>query len=280
MAETCNELTVVIPVKQDAAALRLCLAHLQACQHVLVVGSGEGDCAEVVAREAGREYQAFHWDGNFPKKRNWVLRHHAFSTPWVLFLDADEYPTAAFWDEVRQALPGTPHAGFWLNYINYFMEKPLRHGDPCPKLALFRVGAGEYERIEEDSWSHLDMEVHEHPILTGSVGEIKAPIDHRDFRGLAHWITKHNAYADWEAGRYRQLQSAGASAWAKLTPRQQRKYRHMAKWWFPLAYFFAAYVIKRGFLDGWAGWQVALMKAQYFYWITLKIAAQGQTPPE
>ena len=34
------------------------------------------------------------------------------------------------------------------------------------KLALFRVGEVEYERIEEDRWSQCDMEVHEHPVVT------------------------------------------------------------------------------------------------------------------
>ena len=53
------------------------------------------------------------------------------------------------------------------------MGKKLQGGDPFRKLALFRAGAGEYEKIEEDNWSHLDMEVHEHPVLEGTVGEIK-----------------------------------------------------------------------------------------------------------
>jgi hypothetical protein len=29
-------------------------------------------------------------------------------------------------------------------------------------------------KVEEDLWSHLDMEVHEHPIIEGNVGLIKA----------------------------------------------------------------------------------------------------------
>jgi len=40
------------------------------------------------------------------------------------------------------------------------------------KLAPFRVGVGEYERIDEDHRSALDMEIHEHPVLTDSTGEM------------------------------------------------------------------------------------------------------------
>ncbi len=265
-------LSIVVPVKNDVQNLRLCLERLKGREHVLVVGSGDLDSSEAVAKEFAVDYQAFHWDGKFPKKRNWVLRNFTFETEWVLFLDADEFPTKAFWTELEATLPDTGCAGFWLRYDNYFMDKLLRHGDPCPKLALFRVGAGEYERIDEDSWSHLDMEVHEHPVIEGTIGEIKAPIEHHDFRGMEHWVAKHNAYSDWEARRYLRLITEGEAEWNKLTPRQRTKYRNLVKWWFPSAYFFGAYVLKKGFLDGVAGLRVALLKSGYFFLIQLKIA--------
>lgn len=263
--------SVVIPVKDDVTNLRRCLAQLKGVEHVLVVGSGDGDRSEAVCRELGVTYIAFHWDGQFPKKRNWVLGNHTFETEWVLFLDADEFVSQAFLEELEQTLPDTPHAGFWLQYTNHFMGKPLRAGDPCPKLALFRVGAGEYERIEEASWSKLDMEVHEQPVLSGSTGHIHTRITHQDYRGLAHWIAKHNEYAEWEAHRYLDLKSGGTLNGRPLSPRQQTKYRHLAKWWFPCAYFMGAYFYKLGFRDGLAGFRVAFLKAQYFYWIRLKI---------
>ena len=48
------------------------------------------------------------------------------------------------------------------------------------KLALFRIDAGEYEKIPENFWSGLDMEVHEHPVLQGKIGEIRASLEHHD----------------------------------------------------------------------------------------------------
>jgi hypothetical protein len=68
-------------------------------------------------------------------------------------------------------------------------------------LFLFRVGQVEYERIEEHHWSQCDMEVHEHPQLTGTVGLIRSRIDHRDLRGIDSTMAKHNQYAAWEAHR-------------------------------------------------------------------------------
>ena len=118
----------------------------------------------------------FVWDGGFPKKRNWFLRHHTPTTPWVLFLDADETLSPQVKREIAEALQDTSHQGFLLSYTNYFLGR-LRGGYPLRKLALFRVGEVEYERIEEDHWSVCEMEVHEHPIVAGSVGLIHSHID-------------------------------------------------------------------------------------------------------
>ncbi|HEY7851686.1 MAG TPA: hypothetical protein VIB82_01850, partial [Caulobacteraceae bacterium] len=160
--------------------------------------------------------------------------------------------------------------GFWLNYHNHFMGAVLRHGVPQRKLALFRVGAGFYERIEEDRWSSLDMEVHEHPILAGAVGEIAAAIEHEDFRGLHKFLERHNDYSSWEARRYVALTGDGA-AWSALTRRQRAKYRNLARWWFAPAYFLFAYVVRGGILDGRAGLAYAFLKYAYFSEVRLKI---------
>src|SRR5207245_285137 len=94
------------------------------------------------------------------------------------------------------------HTGYWLNYQNYFLGTPLKHGVPQRKLALFRVGSGLYERVNDLRWSNLDMEVHEHPNITGSIGEIASQIEHLDYRGLHEFIERHNEYSTWEANRY------------------------------------------------------------------------------
>lgn len=131
---------------------------------MLVIDSGSEDTTFEIAREAGAEVLEFSWDGHFPKKRNWILRNYTFETTWVLFLDADEYVTEAFVAELEASLASTDCVGFWLNYERWFLGRELKYGDEFLKLALFHVGAGEYERIEESSWSGLDMEIHEYPV--------------------------------------------------------------------------------------------------------------------
>jgi glycosyltransferase involved in cell wall biosynthesis len=262
--------TVVVPVRNEARNLPTCLASIPDGLPILVVDSGSTDDTVEIARRAGAEVLEFHWQGGYPKKRNWVLATYGFETPWVLFLDADERLTDAFLRGLEGALGRTDVVGYWLNYHNHFMGKALRHGDPQRKLALFRVGAGVFERVEDGRWSDLDMEVHEHPILNGPIGEIAARLDHEDFRGVHKHIDRHNDYSSWEARRYQAL-SGDPTAWAALTNRQKAKYRHLTRWWFAPAYFLFAYVWRRGFLDGSAGLSVAWLKSVYFSEVRLKI---------
>ncbi|MGC6458304.1 MAG: glycosyltransferase family 2 protein [Akkermansiaceae bacterium] len=265
-------ITVCIPALNEEANLPSCLNSLgDAFARVLVIDSGSNDETQQIAKSAGAAILNFQWNGKFPKKRNWALQNHHFETPWVLFLDADERITPEFISELSDVLPETTHSGFWMFYDNWFMGKRLRHGDTMSKLALFRIGSGEYERFPEDSWSHLDMEVHEHPVIEGSIGRLTARLEHHDFRGLKHYISKHNEYSTWEANRFRWLSCAGEAEWAKLNERQTFKYRNLNRWWLSWLYWFVSYILKKGFLDGKVGWRFASLKRRYFCDIQLKI---------
>jgi len=270
--------TVVIPIKDEAPNLPACLGKLHRFAQVLVVHSGSTDGSIEIAEQMGAQVLQFDWDGRFPKKRNWVLRHYEFQTEWVLFLDADEQATPEFVRELERVLPATRCNGFWLGFQNYFMGRLLRHGDQMRKLALLRLGHGEYERIDEERWSALDMEVHEHLQVRGPVGEIKPPLIHNDFKGLHAYYERHNHYSSWKARRFLALQNGGRANW---TRRQKLKYRLLRSPLFPLLYFLGSYGFKGGFRDGAAGLRFSLCKAFYFYQVQLKIEearARGATP--
>lgn len=263
--------TVAIPVKDEAAALPACLARLGRFAEVVVIDSGSTDGTAAVAERFGARVLRFSWNGRYPKKRNWFLLNHPPAQPWVLFLDADEIVDDAFCDEVAEQIAADLHDGFWLTYTKHFMGRRLDHGVPQRKLALFRVGAGLYERIEEDAWSRLDMEVHEHPVIDGRIGEIRAPLVHDDDRGVAKFVQRHCDYARWEARRTLQLRAGGPDAWRTLTSRQRFKYRHIDRWWYCWFYFLFDYVARSGFRDGAAGFRYAFLKLWYFMLIRIML---------
>lgn len=264
-------ITVVIPVRSEAQLIAECISRLGRFERIVVVDSGSTDGTPDIARRMGAEVVDFKWNGKFPKKRNWILRNHPIRTPWVMFLDADEFVDDRFCDELQSILPTTRHSGFWLNYHRWFLGRRLEHGESNRKLALFRLGMGEYERIDDVGCSALDMEIHEHPIMIGSVGEIRTPIDHRDFRSMEHWLAKHNHYSTWEAHRIAALRESDAMAWAVFSRRQRMKYAALGRWWLPPTHFVYSYILRRGFLDGYAGFAYALSKCFYFWQVGVKL---------
>ncbi|MEX0323069.1 MAG: glycosyltransferase family 2 protein [Puniceicoccaceae bacterium] len=266
------DLTIAIPVKNEAKNLPACLEAIgpDLAKEVIVIDSGSTDGTQEIAQEIGVPILSFDWDGKFPKKRNWFLRNHTPSTKWILFLDADEFLTPEFKNELRTTLPNSDKVGYWLNYSIYFNGKPLRGGYPLKKLALFRVGSGKYERIDEDHWSKLDMEIHEHPILQGEIGYIRSRIDHRDLRGPEAWAKKHEEYALWEAKRYL-ANIANPEIRNQWTLFQKIKYWLMGTPLISPAFFFGCFVLMGGFLDGRRGLKWACMKAGYFAQVYARI---------
>jgi glycosyltransferase involved in cell wall biosynthesis len=266
------DLTIALPVRNEERNLPGCLAAIgkDLASRIVIIDSGSTDRTSEIAREFGADVVNFEWDGKFPKKRNWFLRNHAINTKWILFLDADEYLTDAFKADLRETLGRDDKVGYWLSYTIYFLGKQLKGGYPLRKLALFKVGAGEYERIDEEQWSKLDMEVHEHPVLQGEVGVIKSKIDHQDFRGVSHYVIKHNEYASWEAGRF--LKTANIpNASANWTWKQRLKYRLMRSILIGPAYFCGSFFLLGGFRDGARGWAFAILKMSYFTQVYCKI---------
>ncbi|MCK5225286.1 MAG: glycosyltransferase family 2 protein [Planctomycetes bacterium] len=269
--------SVIVPVKNEELNIGRCLECLQGFSEIIVVDSLSTDETCNIAKAHGAKVVEFEWNGKFPKKRNWVLGNFDFANEWVLFVDADEYVSESFKAEVFDKVKHARHIGFWLTYHNYFMGHFLKHGDKFRKLALFRRDAGEYEYIDEDKWSSFDMEIHEHPVLNGTVGMLKSPILHEDYKGMQAYIHRHNEYSSWEANRYIALRSNVNNKWNTLTFRQKLKYRLLKSWLFAPLYFVMVYFFKLGFMDGREGFMFSVFKAIYFFQIRCKIIELQKT---
>jgi glycosyltransferase involved in cell wall biosynthesis len=275
MNNTSLDLTIAIPIKNEAKLLQGCIDAIgkDFSKHIVIIDSGSTDESLAIAKANNIELIQFNWNGQFPKKRNWFLQNHKPQTKWVLFLDADEYITDTFKHEIRANLNSSNKVGYWLTYSRYFLGKKLKGGYPLLKLALFQVGAGEYEKIEENNWSQFDMEIHEHPILIGNIGKIKSEIDHLDFRSISHYISKHNEYASWEAQRIlKSLNDKKISA--TWTWKQKLKYKLMLTPFIGPLYFLGSYFLLAGFRDGSRGFAFSILKAAYFTQVYCKIVEQ------
>ena len=114
--------SVLIPVRNEAAHIRACIQSVQWAGEVVVVDSGSSDATIDTASMLGAKVVQFHYQPGGPKKKNWALENkYPFRHEWVLILDADERITPELAREIATVLAdGTAHCGFYINRRNYF----------------------------------------------------------------------------------------------------------------------------------------------------------------
>ncbi len=257
-------LTIVIPVKNEEGNLLDCLNSIGKgfADKIVVIDSDSLDQTKNIALNWGAELLNFSWDGKFPKKRNWYLINHAKEDEWILFLDADERLTESVKHEINKNIKNNSIIGYWIPYTIYIEDKVLKFGYPLKKLALFKTGSGLYEQVNEESWSHLDMEVHEHPILKGEINKLKFKIEHRVNINTSNWKAKHLAYAKWEAKRFYDIKKIENAM--DFTFSQKLKYLILKTPFAGAIFFLGSTLVYLGILDGINGIRYAMVKAQYF----------------
>src|SRR5438105_1948356 len=82
--------SVVVPIRNEAANLPRCLASISWADEIFVVDSQSTDSSAEIAAQHGANVVQFHFNGTWPKKKNWALENLPFKHEWVFILDADE----------------------------------------------------------------------------------------------------------------------------------------------------------------------------------------------
>ena len=273
-----SAISVLILTRNEALDLPGCLQSVAWCDDVHVLDSFSDDATVAIARAKGAHVTQHVFEG-YASQRNAGLKL-PFSHDWILLLDADERIPAALAAEMRQFVAHAPAeaAAARMRRRDIWRGRWLRHAQMSPFFVrLVRRGRVRYER-----------EVNEVLVADGEVQDLQEHFDHFPFsKGLEHWIAKHNAYSRMEA----ELIDRGAAPRPSLrialcgSDFNERR-RHQKALFYrlpgrPLVKFLYLMLIRRAFLDGWAGVHYALLLTIYEYFIVLKTrelrgAASGQ----
>ena len=274
--------SVLIPAKNEEANLAACLDSVNRADEVFVVDSQSSDRTVEIAKDYGANVLQFHFDGRWPKKKNWSLENLPFRHDWVLIVDCDERIPPELWDEIALAIQNPDYDGYYINRKVFFLGKWIRYGGKYPdwNLRLFKHNKGRYENLNTEEIRNTgDNEVHEHVILEGSVGYLKNDMLHIDFRDIYHWLERHNRYSNWEARVYLNILNGkddSGTIGANLFGDAVQRKRFLKKLWVwlpfkPTLRFILFYIIRLGFLDGKAGYIYGRLLSQYEYQIGVKL---------
>lgn len=224
---------VVITTFNSSATLRQCLASVSFCDQILVVDSGSGDGTVKIARSFGAEVYVRPYV-NAADQKNWALKH--LQTKWVLVLDADEHLSPKAARAVYRISRTAPVCAYRIRRISWFLRRYVRfawlHDWP---LRLFPSGSGCWEERLVHADFRTDIPVR----------RLSAPIIHHIADTLDEYIPRwlrHTRMAALELARRKRgslLQGSLSAIWR----------------------FMRQYVLQMGFLEGRAGFSVAVLSA-------------------
>ena len=225
---------------------------------VIVVDSGSSDRTVEIARGLGARVEVWAFDG-FGQQKNFA--HSLASFEWVLNIDADERVSPVLAREIAEKISSDRDVdGYELPRKTWYLDRWVMHCGWYPNYLLRLC------RKQGSFWT--EPPIHESLRVRGRVGRFSEPLEHRSFPDQRSHILKNIEYA---AHAREALARKGRSAtWFDLVLR-------------PIWKFFGIYILKKGFLDGRAGFFIAVHSAYalflrytYLYEQTLEDSSHRQ----
>lgn len=228
-----NKLTVYIITFNEADKIAEALKSVAWADEVLVLDSNSTDDTVKIATEMGATVKQIPFT-TFGKLRNDAIA--SCQHDWIFSLDSDERCTLEAKYEILQILIKPDSDAYYVPRRNWFMGRWINHCGWYPDYRqpqLFRKNALIFDDNEE---------VHESFKIIGKVGYFKTSIIQVPYKNLEQMLHKMQRYS-----------TLGA---LKLA-RKEKTVSMATALGHGLWAFFRIYVIKLGFLDGWAGFILA-----------------------
>jgi glycosyltransferase involved in cell wall biosynthesis len=246
-----GSLRKLLPVKLPVSAIVVsfneeenigrCLESIKWCDEIVVVDSFSTDRTLEICRQFTDIVIQRKWTGYRDQKQ---FAHSQTSKDWVLMVDSDEEVTAALQTEIREALrtDGAKYAGYLVPRLVFYLDRWWRRGGWYPDydVRLFRRDFA--------TWGGTDP--HEKIIVDGPVRRLQNPLHHFSYRDIDDHIQRINRYTSISSEELR---------------KQDQRWRLSDALLRPAFRFFRSYFLKRGFMEGFAGFHVAVTAAMYVF---------------
>lgn len=206
---------------------------------IILIDSGSTDDTVKVSEALGVRAIYNPWPGYGLQKR---FGEDQCRNDWLLNLDADEVITPELKQEIfslfSSGLPSVPAWKIRIVEIMAGRKKPVPFAHEVNAIRLYNKKYGRFS----DSTVHDTVRMEK-----GEVGQMRAIIDHRSSRGIAHTVSKINRYSSMQADN---LINGNGLSFAHL--------RLVTE--FPVA-FIKAYIFRFYIFAGWQGFSNAMVYA-------------------
>lgn len=231
-----KKLSAVIITYNEARNIKRCILSLQGvADEVVVVDSFSTDATPSICKGLGVQFHQREWKG-YSKQKN--FGNGLASHPWILSIDADEALSENLQRAILSAKQDNGHFIYTFPRITNYCGKWIRHSGWYPDIKLRMFNR------DEDNWQG---EVHEKPTADMKKAKhLKGDLLHYSYDSLSDHVQRTDRYSTLGA---KELYQRGRNAsFTKL----------LINPWFK---FVRMFLLQRGFLDGTAGFHIALITA-------------------
>ncbi len=239
-------LIIIIITKNEQDNIEDCLESVKWADEIIVVDSGSIDKTEEICRRYTDNFYVKDWPGfGIQKQRTLDLATHE----WALSIDADERVTLELKNEIISVLSSNSNVnGYLIPRLSNYLGKGIHHSGWYPDYTL---------RLVKKNKSHFTKDiVHEKMVVNGTINKLNNHFLHYPYKDIAHHMQKLNSYSSLSAEK---MFSKGKSvSWSMIFLKA-------------LFGFIRAYILRKGFLDGWQGFVVSISTAISVYYKYLKL---------
>lgn len=239
-------LGIAIIAHNAEARLAQCLSALSFADDIVVVDGGSTDATASIARAHGaRVIVAPDWPGFGPQKNRAVA---ALSTDWILSIDTDEVVTPELAASIKSAIRAPRAQVYAVDRLSSFCGQWVRHSGWYPDWVprLFKRDAARFS----------DDLVHERLVFDARAARLRGKLLHYSYENFETVLRKLDSYSS--AGASQRLAAGKRGGFRRALAR--------GAW-----AFVRTYVLRRGFLDGRAGFMIAVFNAETVYYRFLKL---------
>ena len=201
---------------------------------IIVVDSFSTDNTVKLAKKYTQKVWQRKWT-DYADQKNYANTHASF--PWILSLDADERLSPELRQEILEIKKREPDcSGFSMPRLVFYLGKWIRHSGwyPDRKIRLFRKDKARWE----------GEYVHETVKIEGDIQKLKGPIHHFTYRDISEHLDRINIFS-----------SLGAQ---KLYAKRKKcRLYHLVC--LPFSRFLKSFLLRAGFLDGYAGFMISVL---------------------
>ncbi|MCJ7826299.1 glycosyltransferase family 2 protein [Patescibacteria group bacterium] len=243
-------ISAVILTKNNATTLPKILSSLQWCDEIIVIDDYSTDDTIVIAKKQKAHVFQRHLNDDFAGQRNFGMEQA--KGEWVLFVDSDEIVSEVLQKEIRETISrqGTDKegsVGYFLKRDDIFFGKKLKHGETAhvKLMRLAKRNAGIWIRPIHEYWD-----------VRGKTETLNNPLVHSAHPNVAQFIDDINKYTSINA-QYLYKNGMRSNVFAIIA--------------YPKVKFFQNYIARLGFLDGTAGFVMAVMMSFHSFLTRAKL---------